>query len=186
MRRNGHRTLTATTATLAAPPAAVFPLLCPQREYEWIDTWACNLIYSDSGFAEENCIFTTDRMRSLGIERETWVCAVFEPPRRIGFVRTSEHVVIRLDIALAAEAGERTAAAIRILATGLDPEGDALVARLTPLFEPMYRAVLAKLDHFLATGTMLSEGTVTTPCPASGPADRSRTEGGSPRRARDR
>jgi hypothetical protein len=26
----------------------IFPLLCPQREYDWIESWKCNIIYSKS------------------------------------------------------------------------------------------------------------------------------------------
>ncbi len=34
---------------LTAAPAGVFPLLCPTREHDWVDTWKCRTIYSDSG-----------------------------------------------------------------------------------------------------------------------------------------
>lgn len=37
----------------------IFPLLCPIREYDWIENWSCDLIYSDSGFAECDCVFRT-------------------------------------------------------------------------------------------------------------------------------
>ena len=44
------------------PAAKIFPLLCPVREYDWIDGWECEMIYSESGVAENNCIFKTDFM----------------------------------------------------------------------------------------------------------------------------
>lgn len=37
----------------------VFPLLCPVLEREWIDGWDCNMIYTKSGYIEEDCVFTT-------------------------------------------------------------------------------------------------------------------------------
>jgi hypothetical protein len=45
---NRKRTLKKHTIVLEANPNAVFPLLCPVREYEWIESWKCDLIYSDS------------------------------------------------------------------------------------------------------------------------------------------
>ncbi len=43
-----------------APYSKVSPLLCPVREYEWIEPWQCEMLHSDSGFAEKNCVFRTD------------------------------------------------------------------------------------------------------------------------------
>ena len=156
--RNRNRTTTSVTTPLAASIETVFPLLCPVREYDWIDTWDCEMIHSDSGIAEDGCIFRTQPIASLGIDRETWGCVRYEPPRRIGFVRTSEHLLMRLDIDLAPEpGGAGCRATFRVTATGLDDAGDSLIDRLTPGFEPLYRKVLAKLDHFLKTGTRLPD-----------------------------
>ena len=40
---------------IEAPPARVFPLICPVRETEWLDGWGEQLevIHSDSGLAED-------------------------------------------------------------------------------------------------------------------------------------
>ena len=45
--------------SIGAPPSTVFPLICPVREAEWLEGWACQLIQSDSGYAEEGCVFRT-------------------------------------------------------------------------------------------------------------------------------
>ena len=45
--------------TVDAPPAAVFPLLCPVRETEWVNDWRPKLVLSNSGFAEPVCVFIT-------------------------------------------------------------------------------------------------------------------------------
>ena len=42
-----------------APAFAIFPLLCPVREAEWLDGWTCDLLHSVSGYAEEGCVFRT-------------------------------------------------------------------------------------------------------------------------------
>jgi hypothetical protein len=48
------------TMNLSAEPAVVFPLLCPVREYEWIEPWSCDMVFSASGVAENNAVFMTD------------------------------------------------------------------------------------------------------------------------------
>ncbi len=43
--------------TLSSIRDSIFPLLCPIREYEWLNDWKCTMIYSESGIAENNGIF---------------------------------------------------------------------------------------------------------------------------------
>ena len=47
------------TMRIDASPDRVFPLLCPRREYEWIPDWKSDIVFSESGFAERDCVFTT-------------------------------------------------------------------------------------------------------------------------------
>ena len=154
--KNRNRTRGSASLTLPAPAETAFPLLCPVREYDWIDTWRCEMIHSVSGIAEEGCIFRTQPVAALGIGWETWVCVLYAPPRRIAYVRTSEHLLMRLDIGLEpADGGARCRTTFALTATGLDDEGDGLIDRLAPTLEPLYSKVLAKLAHFLATGAKL-------------------------------
>ena len=37
----------------------VFPLLCPVREAEWIDGWNPIVVLTQSGYAEQDCVFVT-------------------------------------------------------------------------------------------------------------------------------
>ena len=54
---NHRRIVLAHTMRLKGNPEKVFPLLCPVREYEWVEPWRCDLVYTDSGVAELDCIF---------------------------------------------------------------------------------------------------------------------------------
>ncbi len=56
-----------------APPDKVFPLLCPVREYEWIEPWQCEILHSDSGIAEKNCVFRT---HAPGESDDVWVISL--------------------------------------------------------------------------------------------------------------
>lgn len=88
------------TAELSGNSAAIFPLLCPTREYDWIPGWQCTLLYSESGFAEELCVFT--KINDIG-SKETWICTRYEPNKAIQYTRFSEEMLGRLDITLLSE-----------------------------------------------------------------------------------
>lgn len=84
--------------TVKAPLEKVFPLLCPVREYEWIPGWDCELLHSQSGVAEEDCVFRTDRTDTGPM---TWVVSRYQPPDRIEFTCFADSgVVMRLKIKL--------------------------------------------------------------------------------------
>ena len=51
------RVSTQFTIRIQADPDAVFALACPKEELKWIDQWQYDMIYSDSGKNENNCIF---------------------------------------------------------------------------------------------------------------------------------
>ena len=50
-------------------PDVVFPLFCPTTEFDWMEGWHCEMVYSKSLYAEYNAIFKTDY---FGFP-ETWV-----------------------------------------------------------------------------------------------------------------
>ena len=55
------RTVRSYTQRIEAPPDSVFPLLCPVREAEWLAGWSevLEMVHSDSGLAEDGCVFMT-------------------------------------------------------------------------------------------------------------------------------
>lgn len=151
---------------LDAPRERVFPLLCPVREYEWIEPWRCEMVYAASGVAEAGCVFRTDFPGDCG--PEVWVVSRYEPPCRIGFVRMSGHCVVKMEIALEELPGGRTRTRWRHEHTGLDAAGNAwLAGRGAAAYERDMGVLLDMLAHFLDTGRMLplaeaagSDGTI--------------------------
>ena len=136
-----------------AAPERIFPLLCPVLEYQWIPTWRCELLHSASGVAEEDCVFRTD-LPEVG--PMTWVVTRYQPAARIEFCCfVAEHTIMRLKIALAAEAkGTRVTWTRRWLSLG--PKGEAwLDGRNTAELDRMVDARRAELVHFLETGNIL-------------------------------
>jgi len=139
---------------ISASPAKVFPLLCPVREYDWIDNWSCDLIYSHSGVAENNCIFLTDRP---GEGKRTWVVSRYEPNRAIEFVIFQHDLaIIKLDIHLSEDAEGITSLNVSHTITGLSENGNAAIENLPTDFTSTRWTRLGKaLNHYLQTGTML-------------------------------
>ena len=82
MTGHGTRVSRAYTMTVEADAQTVFPLLCPVREYDWIEEWRCSMVYSESGVAEVGCVFLTE-LPGRGVE--TWIVSRYEPSRAIEF-----------------------------------------------------------------------------------------------------
>jgi hypothetical protein len=139
---------------VSAEPETVFPLLCPVREYEWLDGWACEMVYSQSGVAELGCVFKTH----FGTTPETWHVNVYEPPRRIEYlVVAPDTLITRLTIELARSGEGRTQLQWRRMFTSLSPEGQARADAWTSDRE---REIGLRLEHFVTTGEMLKRGRV--------------------------
>ena len=128
------------TQRLAGPPDAVFPLLCPVREADWIDGWDAPLVVSNSGIAEADCVFTT---RSTPVDA-IWYITRYEPGN--GFVEmlkiTPDVTACRLTIQLRPLAAG-SEADVTYTHTSLGPQGDAFVASFT---EDHYRRFMQQRE----------------------------------------
>ena len=142
-------------------------MLCPVRESEWVEPWRCTMISSDSGYAEQDCIFQTEFPQDG--PRDTWVVSRYEWPALIEFVRVNARRAIRYTITLRSTAEGTTEAEWRQVITGLDADGDALVEGLTDdAFHRRMGALEGMLNHFLATGQMLKAGGMPGERPSTG------------------
>jgi hypothetical protein len=138
---------------LNSTPDKIFPLLCPTREYDWIETWQCELISSDSGFAELDCVFTTF---FPGDVKETWIVDRFEQNNLVQFIRFSETRVIRYSIHLTDNNDGTTAAKWEQTITSLNEEGNCYVENSSNSeFEKRIKALEKMLNYYLETGEML-------------------------------
>jgi hypothetical protein len=151
---SGYRRCKTYAMSLAFPPEQVFPLLCPVREYDWIEPWQCDLIHSDTGVAELDCVFKT-RFPDDGPE-DTWVVSRYEPPAVIEFVRINSLRSLRYSISLTRNDDGATRLIWTQIFTGLSPAGDDFIKGLS---DPEYQERMAlrerQLNHFLTNGEML-------------------------------
>ena len=141
--------------TVSATPEAIFPLLCPVREHDWIPGWQCRLVYTASGAAEPGCVFQTDRPADGGLD--TWVVSRHEPPARVAFVRVNALRTIHYDVRLASLPDGATRLRWEQEITALSPDGDRHVAALREQdFVATIEALEAMLEHYLRTGEPLA------------------------------
>ncbi len=135
------------------PPSKVFPLLSPVREYEWIEPWQCEMLHSDSGIAEKNCVFRTrfpgDSSDDVGVINH------YEPNTRIEFVRVNAIRAMCLSITLTDNGDGTTGAVNEQLLVGLTERGNQSLDSMADRFSFEMRMGEALLNHCLTTGRRL-------------------------------
>jgi hypothetical protein len=144
------------TQRLIAPPEAVFPLLCPVREADWIDGWKPLLVLSVSGVAEPDCVFVTDAEPHDAV----WYVTRHEPER--GLVEmikvTPEVTACKLTIRVRA-AGSGSEAEVCYCHTSLGPQGDLFLATFTAEYYVQFmREWEERVNYYLKHGKALRAG----------------------------
>jgi len=142
------------TQHLKAPPAAVFELLCPVRETEWVNDWRPKLVLSDSGLAEPGCIFITP-----GIPEDAlWLMTEYDPDTfRLEIVKMIPGVVVgQISVSLAADGDDACTADITYAYTSISDHGNRALEEFTDAHFRGFMEIWEKeLNHFLSTGTRL-------------------------------
>lgn len=146
---------------LPATPDKVFPLLCPIREYDWIEVWKCDLIHSMSGAAERDCVFFTD-FRDCG--DEIWTCTRYEPNHTVEYVRFAPlGVITHLSIVLAPDGRGGTNVLWQSVLTGTTDAGREYVAGHTmERYEQEAGAIEHMLGYYLKKGECLPVSAMTS------------------------
>lgn len=143
--------------SVGAPAEKVWPLLCPVRETDWIPGWKAEVLWSESGVAENNCIFRT----AHGGRALTWVISRYEPGDGIlEFVVTTDDLVMKLDIRLEDHGDGTSALYWRRTMTGITPAGSGYVRThfTREQFIRDMELLARRLDHYCRTGHMWDEG----------------------------
>lgn len=142
--------------TIHASPEIVFPLLCPVREAEWLDGWTYHLIYSESGYAEEGCVFST----SYQGEKDTlWIITKQDKNNHeIQFVRfTPDSRTCVLDI-LVKPKEDISTVYITYTYTAISNEGNLFIQGFTEdKFLDAVRFWETSMNYFLKTGKKLKK-----------------------------
>lgn len=112
-----------------APPAVMFPLLCPEREKEWLPDWQARMIHSHSGVVESGAVFATP----YGPSETLWYTVAHEPNRHVRFVRFQpDGVVVDIDIHVEPKNADQSQVNIRYRFTASSATGAETVRKFTP------------------------------------------------------
>jgi hypothetical protein len=147
------------TQSIKGSPEQVFPLLCPVREADWIPGWTTDWVISNSGVAEQNCIFQTPPRPGAGGAASIWVITrhdadAFEVEM---FKVTPEFTVGKLQISLSAQGNTGTNATIAYEFTSLGPLGDTYLEGFTAhWYEKFMHVWEEQMNHYLETGEMIT------------------------------
>ena len=138
-------------------PSDVFPLLCPVRERDWLHGWDCDMVYSESGYAEEGGVFTT---AGTGGEADTiWLITRRDEANQvIQFARiTPGSRAVKLDIVVSKKGDCASNVDIRYQFTALNEAGNRFTDGYSEeKFLKVMRFWERSMNHYLATGEMLA------------------------------
>ena len=144
---------------IQAPPDRIFPLLCPIEEYKWIDEWECELVYSESGVVENNCIFTEEQSNLLlfgSPGRTTWITTLHDPDGfHRHFVIMSDEAVRKAEVRIEDSGHGVSTVRWTMVVTTLNEAGNLASDEQGSRHQLMLRFLGASLRHYCETGEML-------------------------------
>lgn len=132
---------------LSAPADAIFPLLCPTREFDWIPGWDCELLHTDSGYAELGVVFRT----SDAAGERIWICDTYEPASRIGYVNFLPDLLMRLLITLGEVDGGSTDVTFSYTFISLNEAGNDMISQLPSGDADPHRLLPGLIDMYLSS-----------------------------------
>ena len=142
-----------------APRDRVFPLACPVEELKWIDGWAYEMIYSESGRNEEDCIFVEEMSAGhiMGPERTGrtfWVTTLYDPPGGIiNFLLVRDTTLTRFEILMRDADRNATEVQWRMTITALSEEAHGSFDEgLKDRMRSMMVFLGESLKHYCETG----------------------------------
>ena len=141
---------------LSGSLSKVFPLLCPVREADWIDGWNPVMVLTQSGAAEQDCVFITDAK----VHDAIWYITRHDAAR--GFVEmikiTPGVTACKLTVRVR-PSKPGCEAEVTYSYTSLGPEGDVFLASFSAEFYVQFmREWESRLNHYLKHGTALRNG----------------------------
>ena len=135
----------------------LFPLFCPAREADWIPGWDCELIYTDSGYVEEDCIFRTDEANPVGAG--LWMFTGFEANRYVDFVRIRGDIVTHARITVTNNDDGTVTAAWDMVSTGLTAKGNEQIDKM-PEQDAHFSAFIKMIGYYLKEGKTIKRSSL--------------------------
>ncbi len=134
-------------------PEKIFPLLCPAREADWIPGWDSELIYTKTGYAEDKCVFRTNKSNSAG--EGLWTFTGFKLNEYIEFVRFRQDILLHCKISLTQNKNGTTMVTWKTISTALSEKGNKKIESMSG--DKNHNPVLHLMDYYLKNGKMISK-----------------------------
>ncbi len=144
---------------LNAPPETVFPLLCPVLELKWAPGWMPEMVISQSGVVEQDCMFITPPEMPSEPQNSIWIVSKYNPSNwSLEMYKVApEHTISKLEISLENESDNSTRADISYEITAIGVAGDRFMEEFT---EDWYEAFMVDwekaMNHYLNTGEKIA------------------------------
>jgi len=142
--------------TLDFKASDIFPLLCPVIEYKWFPPWGCTMVFSDTGVAELNAVFTTKNPDGSPV---VWTVITYDPPQKIEFsIVNGIKTVERLSISLLSISPNKTELNWKVINTGYSKDSIEEVSNLKDEeFIQFIEERKKEMEYYLRTGKMLGK-----------------------------
>lgn len=140
---------------LDGPPEEVFALLCPVREKDWVAGWNPLVVWSESGLAEDDCVFITPHDSG---RNAVWIYDYYDTASlRLGLIKVvPELLLTRVKIQVGDEGHGRSFAEISYTHTALSADGMALLDSLDgEHWKRFMEQWEQSMNHYLHTGEKL-------------------------------
>ena len=114
---------------LLGPADVVFSLLCPVLEVQWVPGWMPRKVVSESGVAEQECVFITPAEPHDAI----WIVSKHDPENLCVemYKVTPEHTVAKLQASVSAVGDNASEAVISYEFTAIGQSGEDFLREFT-------------------------------------------------------
>ena len=148
-----NRVIRSYTQHLVAKPSTVVPLLCPVREADWIDGWDPISVFTYSGVAEPDCVFTTAANQSNDI----WYITRHEPINGIVEMLKVTPMITACKLKIQLQSTDKGSdAMITYSHTSLGHEGDVFIESFTEeYYQKFMQAWESRINYYLVHGKAL-------------------------------
>jgi hypothetical protein len=145
---------------IKASPERIFPLLCPIQEYKWIDGWQCEMVYSDGGAIENNCIFKEEKTSPILFDLSTptyWMTSLYNPEMYcIQFVLlTGTMAFAKIDVEVQGLGEALSSVTWTFTITSLNDEANKIIGAATEQKTKLLLSILGQsLKRYCETGKL--------------------------------
>lgn len=140
---------------LGASPEKVFPLLCPVLEAEWVPGWMPDLVISESGVCEQECMFIRPAEIPSEPNKSIWIVTKHDAVNwAIEMYKVvPEHTISKFQISLERDSGNSTIAHISYEITAIGVAGERFMKEFSKeWYQGFMEEWEQQMNYYLKTG----------------------------------